>query len=238
MRRRSQSSAEPGFARREPRSPLLNADVNEGARGGTLGSPTLDWWIRTVLVLQSPRAVFVALREDSPDAASNRAEPVLLIVLLAGIAFVLPTGAAGRLMDDSSYDAPLVAVWAFIAGSLYGIFGYFAFGAVLHGGAKALGSQGSYRRARHLLGFAAVPIALSLVLWPVKLALYGGDLFHRGGADSGTGGKVFATLSLAFLVWSVGLLVLGVRATHGWTWGRAASAAAVPVAVAAVLASL
>jgi hypothetical protein len=238
MRRRSQSSAEPGSARREPHSPLLNADVKERARGGTLGSPTLDWWIRTALVLQSPRAVFVALREDSPEAASNRAEPVLLIVLLAGIAFVLSTRTAAHLMDDHDYDGLLVTVWTFLAGCLYGVVVYWFFGAVLYGAVRRLGSHGSYRRTRHLLAFAAVPIALSLVLWPVKLALYGGDLFHRGGADSGTGGKIFATLSLAFLVWSVGLLVLGVRAAHGWTWARAASAAAVPVAVAAVLSSL
>ena len=62
------------------------------------------WWLRTVLVLQSPRAVFVALRDDSPEAASNRAEPVLLIVLLAGIAFVLSTRTAAHLMDDHDYD--------------------------------------------------------------------------------------------------------------------------------------
>jgi len=179
--------------------------------------------------------VFVALREDTPEAASNRAEPVLLIVLLAGIAFVLSTRTAAHLMDDHDYDALLVAVWTFLAGCLYGGVVYWFFGAVLHGAVRQLGSHGSYRRTRHLLAFAAVPIALSLVLWPVKLALYGGDLFHRGGADSGTGGEVFGWLGLVFLAWSVGLLVLGVRAVHGWTWARAASAAAVPVALAAVL---
>ena len=237
MRRRKRLPAEPGFARREPSSALLHAEVKEGARGGTPGAPTF-WWLRTLLVLQSPRAVFVALREDTPEAASNRAEPVLLIVLLAGIAFVLSTRTAAHLMDDHDYDGLLVAVWTFLAGCLYGAVVYWFFGAVLHGAVRRLGSHGSYRRTRHLLAFAAVPIAFSLVLWPVKLALYGGDLFHRGGADSGTGGKVFAALGLAFLAWSVGLLVLGVRAAHGWTWARAASAAAVPVAVAAVLASL
>jgi len=45
-----------------------------------------DWWLRTLLVLQRPRPVFVALREDDPDAVAERAEPVLLIVWLAGIA--------------------------------------------------------------------------------------------------------------------------------------------------------
>jgi hypothetical protein len=211
-------------------------------RGQVEPSPAREWWMRTVLVLQSPRAVFVALRDDSNEAASNRAEPVLLVVWLAGIASVLSTAVAGRLMDTQDYDALLVAVWTFLAGGLYGGFAYWAFGAALHGGVKSLGSQGSYRRSRHLLAFAAVPLALSLVLWPMKLALWGDDVFQRGGADAGDGGVVLGVLSAAFLLWSMGLLVLGVRAVHGWTWGRAVGAvgiaAALPLLVVLGLSSL
>jgi hypothetical protein len=196
-----------------------------------------EWWLRTVLVLTSPRAVFVALRAD--DEAADRAEPVLLIVILAGIAFVLSTATAAHLMDPDpiggGYDGTLVAVWAFLAGSLYGGVAYWLFGGALHGASVALGSQGSYRRSRHVLAFAAVPVALSLVLWPLKLALWGSAVFHEGGADAGGGGKAFAVLGIGFLVWSAFLLVLGVRAVHGWTWARAALAAAAPIALAAVI---
>ncbi len=194
-------------------------------------APTRDWWVRTLLVLQAPRPVFVALRDDSEAATSARSEQVLLVVWLAGIASVLSTPTAATLMDDHSYDALLVAVWSFLAGGLYGGVAYWAFGAFLHGGVRALGSQGSYRRSRHVLAFASVPLALSLVLWPVKLALYGSDVFHKGGADEGAGGTTFLVLALGFLGWTVALLVLGVRAVHGWTWVRAAAA----VATAAVL---
>ncbi|HEX7527063.1 MAG TPA: Yip1 family protein [Gaiellaceae bacterium] len=194
-----------------------------------------DWWLRALLVLQRPRPVFVALRDDSKASVSDRAEPVLLIVLLAGIAAVLSTHAAATLMDDGSYDGLLVAVWAFLAGSLYGAFGYFAFGALLQGGAKALGSQGSYRRSRHVLAFAAAPIALSLVLWPVKIALYGEALFRTGGGDRGTGPLIFDVLEAGFLLWAVALLVIGVRAVHGWTWARAGGACALAIAGAVLL---
>lgn len=201
-----------------------------------------DWWLRTFLVLQRPRPVFVALRDDSKESLADRAEPVLAIVLLAGIAGVLSTATAGRLMDPpDGYDWLLVAVWTFIAGSLYGGFGYFAFGALLYGSAKALGSQGSYRRARHVLAFAAVPIVLSLVVWPVKLAVYGADLFRTGGSDTGAGADAFAAIELVFLAWSVILLVIGVRAVHGWTWARSAAACGLaliaPVVVGLVLGS-
>lgn len=186
-----------------------------------------DWWLRTLLVLQRPRPVFIALR----DADSDRSEQVLLIVLLAGIASVLSTRTAAHLLDSSDFDNTLVAIWAFLGGGLYGLFSYYAFGGLLHAGVKALGSQGTYLRSRHVLAFAAVPLALSLVLWPVKLALYGDALFRTGGPDAGSGGAVFEAVELAFVAWSAILLVIGVRAVHGWTWARALAACGLAVAV-------
>jgi hypothetical protein len=194
-----------------------------------------EWWLRTLLVLTSPRAVFVALRDDKPDDLSSREEPILLIVLLVGIAFVLSTPTAAHLLNDNDYDGLLVAVWTFLAGGLYGAVAYFVLGAVLYWAGYALGSQGSFRRARQVLAFAGVPIALSLALWPVKLALYGGDLFRSGGADSHGSAKIFVALWLGFVLWSAYLLVLGIRAVHGWGWSRAALAAAAPIALTALV---
>jgi hypothetical protein len=193
-----------------------------------------EWWIRTILVLSAPRPVFAALRDDSNESAGFRSEPVLLIVWLAGMAFVLSTRTAAHSMDGSNgYDATLLAAWTFLAGGLFGGVFYWVLGGVLHRMALLLGSQGSYRRARHILAFATVPVALSLlVLWPLKLAAYGSALFHQGGPDSGTGGKVFEGLSISFLVWSACLLVVGVRTVHGWSWGRALAAASAPIVLA------
>jgi hypothetical protein len=194
-----------------------------------------EWWLRTVLVLTAPSAVFAALRDDNSETAWKRSEPVLLIVWLAGMAYVLSTPTAAHLMDDHDYDALLVAVWTFLAGGLFGGLAYFVLGAALHGVDVALGSQGSYRRARHLLAFAAVPVALSLLAWPVELALWGSALFHAGGPDAGSGGKVFEVVNAVLLLWSACLLVIGVRVVHGWSWGRAAVGAAVPIALCAGL---
>lgn len=189
-----------------------------------------DWWLRALLVLQRPRPVFVALRDDSKQSLGDRSEPVLAIVLLAGIALALSTSTAAHLMDDSDYDGLLVAVWAFIAGGLTGGFAYFALGALLYGGVRLLGSQGTYRRSRHVLAFAAVPLALSLLLWPVKLAVYGGDLFRSGGHDHGAGAWAFTVLGLLFALWTLVLLLVGVRSVHGWTWARAAAATGLALA--------
>ncbi len=194
-----------------------------------------DWWLRTLLVFQRPRPVFVALRDDGKEASADRAEPIFLIVVLAGIAAVLMTRTAAHLMDDGTYDGIVTAIWAFFVGSLFGVFWYFAFGALLYWCGRLLGSQGTYRRARHVLAFAAAPVALSLVLWPVKLSLYGSDWFHTGGRDTGAGGAVFDVLTYAFFAWAAALLVIGVRAVHGWTWSRALGTVALTVAALAAL---
>jgi len=189
-----------------------------------------DWWLRTLLVLQRPRPVFVALRDTDSGSLSDRSEPVLAIVILAGIAGALATHTAGSLLDDHDYDGLLVAIWAFLGGGLYGTFVYWFGGALLHIGAKAAGSQGSYRRSRQVLAFASVPIVLALVAWPVKLALYGEDVFRSGGHDRGTGAHVFSAILLGAAIWSAVLLVIGVRSVHGWTWRRALAASTLAIA--------
>jgi hypothetical protein len=173
--------------------------------------------------------VFVALRDDDPDAVAERAEPVLLIVWLAGIAVILAD--AGTYLDDPSRDGVDLAIWAFAAGGISGAFAYLVVGWILFRVVRALGSHGTRRRTRHLLAFAAVPLALSLVLWPVKLALYGDDWFRSGGRDSGASLVAFDVLAAAFLAWAVVLLVIGIRSVHGWTWARAAAATVLTVAV-------
>jgi hypothetical protein len=99
-----------------------------------------------------------------------------------------------------------------------------------------MGSLGSFRRERQLTGFALVPLAASLlVLLPLRLVLFGGDTFHAGGSDEGTGETLLLGLQLVFVAWSLGLLLLGVRVVHGWDWVRSAS---VVLAGAGLLAAL
>jgi hypothetical protein len=172
-----------------------------------------EWWIRTGLVLQAPRAVFVALRDDSAEAAADRAEPVLAIVILAGVALAFASHAA------AGYHGLLLAVWLFVAGGITGAAAYWFFGAVLYAAVRALGSLGSYRRSRHLLAFACVPLAVSLVVSPA-------------------GHDVYRMAAYVVVAWSAALLVTGVRAVHGWSWARSALAAAAPVAAAALLLAL
>jgi Yip1-like protein len=195
------------------------------------------WLLRTLLVLQSPRPVFAALRDDSDEAAGARQDPVGAIVWLAGIAGVLATSFASTLMNNPERDWLDIAIWAFLGGGLYGFGLYLIGGKVLHVVLRRLGSRGSFRRARHLLAFAATPIALALLLyWPIRIAVYGEELFRGGGADGGTAGSVFAWIFYVFVVWALALLLVGVRTIHGWTWARSLGGVALAAVAGAVLA--
>jgi hypothetical protein len=184
-----------------------------------------EWWRRTFAVFQRPGAVFAGLRDDSQEGAEARGEPLTAIVILAGIAGVLSTSLAGRLLDQPEFDGVDVAVWAFLGGAVQGLVGFWVGGLLLLFGIRVLDGPSTFRQARHIVGFAAAPVALSLVLvWPVRLAVYGRDLFRAGGGDRGTGDLFFEGLVVAVFAWMLVLVIVGVRSLTGWSWARAAAA--------------
>jgi Yip1-like protein len=192
-----------------------------------------EWWVNTLAVVNRPRAVFEALGEDmSEEGVAARQEPLLAVIWLAGMAGVLLTTAAAHLLDNWDVDGLVLAVWVFVAGGIYGAAGYWLAGGAVYAGLKGAESPTpSYRRSRHVLGLAAVPLALSLAVWPVRLAVYGSDLFKSGGSDTGAGDVVFRVILLAFAAWAIGLLVLGIRTTEGWSWRRSVAAVALAAAM-------
>ena len=188
--------------------------------------PDLDreWWLRTLAIFQSPRTVFAALRDDSDESAGARQEPVLLLVILAGATAVLTSPSTGTLMDNPERDGLLVAVLVFILALFYGAAFYWLGGVAVYLGMRGAGSKGSYRRARHVLGFAAAPAALALLVWLVEIAVYAGDVFRTGGSDTGAGHWLFETIEAAFFLWSFALLVYGVQVVEQWKLVRALGA--------------
>jgi hypothetical protein len=213
--------------------------MNENARAESL-SAERAWWLRAALVLQAPTPVFRALRDESPEDEDARMEPLVLIALLAGIGAVLGTSVAGGLLDDPGGGLLVVAAWAIFAGALYGGVAVLGGGLLLRWAERRLGGRGSWRRARHVFGFALAPLALGLVvLWPLRLALYGDDVFRRGGADSGTtGARLLDGLWVSCGLWFLVLLVVGVRAVNRWSWWRSLAACALAAAPPVVIVAL
>jgi hypothetical protein len=195
-----------------------------------------SWWLRAPAVLVAPRAVFVSLRDESEEALEARQEPLTAIVGLAGIAGVFGTPVARHLLNDASFSVSLIPVWAFIGGASYAVVVYWIGGGLLYGAARRFGGLGSYRRARSVVALSSAPLALALfTLWPVRIAIYGQNLFRTGGADWGPGDRTFGALLYFAFAWSAFLLVVGVRSVHGWTWARSLATVALAAALPALI---
>ncbi|MBV8258319.1 MAG: YIP1 family protein [Actinobacteria bacterium] len=195
-----------------------------------------NWWLRAPAVLVAPRAVFASLRDDSDEAFDGRGEALTALSGIAGIAFVLATPVARSLLNDSSFSVALIPVWAFIGGVVYAIATYWIGGGLLFGAARRLGGLGSYRRARQLVALSGAPVALSLLaVWPLRIAIYGQDLFRTGGNDWGPGDRIFGGLVYASFAWAALLLLIGVRTVHGWTWARSLATVALAGSIPALI---
>jgi hypothetical protein len=182
------------------------------------------WWLRVLVVAQAPRAVFAALRDDSRAAAEDRQDAIAALAFFIGVALTVVSSASSSFADDPARTGIVIPVWLFVAGVFVGLVNFWLGGGVLYLALELLGGGVSYRQARHLLALAAAPVALSLALLPVRLALYGDDIFRSGGSDTGAGAHVFTMLEGAFAVWALTLLAIGVRTLTGWGWARSAAA--------------
>jgi hypothetical protein len=185
------------------------------------------WWRRLPLILVRPGAVFAELRDSSDEQAEALSEPMVAVTILAGTAMFLSTATAGRLFDNPEFDWWLIAVEAFFAGVLVAFQNYWLGGAALLLGLRSLGSMARYRTARHIVGLSTAPFVLALlVVWPLRLAIFGGDLFRTDGSDEGTTGYVLNGVDAFFVLWALLLAIVGVRTVEGWSVVRAICATA------------
>ena len=203
----------------KPSKPGAIADTEAFSGSDAAQARVRRWWRLVPRVLTRPVEVFVALREDDETDVEARSEPILAIVIVAGMAGILLTPAWGTLLDEESLDWLVLAVVTFIGGLLYGAAGYFLLGLVVWLGARGVGVDTRARKTRQVVGFAALPLALSIVITlPAIVLAFGSDWFRTGGSDDGSGRVVVVSAGLAFALWSLGLLAVGLRTTFELPW--------------------
>ena len=227
----------------KPPKPGTIADTEAFSGSDAAQARVLRWWRLVPRVLTRPVEVFVALREDDETDVEARSEPILAIVIVAGMAGILLTPAWGTLLDEESLDWLVLAVVTFIGGLLYGAAGYFLLGLVVWLGARGVGVDTRARKARQVVGFAALPLAVSIVITlPAIVLAFGSDWFRTGGSDDGSGRVVVVSAGLAFALWSLGLLAVGLRTTFELPWrgviGALALAGVLVAAIAVVPSAL
>ena len=172
-----------------------------------------------------------ALRDESRESLSDRAEPVLLIVILAGIARRALDEHRGRAARRPRLRRRARRLLGLHRGRLYGVFGYFAVGGLLHARRELLGVAGHLPPRAALLAFALrAARAVAVVLAGQARAVRRRRLPLRR-LRLGRGGTVFAVISArrsssgrSRCSWSA-----CARSTAG-RWARASAACAVAVA--------
>ena len=164
------------------------------------------WWRLVPRVLTRPADVFVALRDDDEIDVDARSEPILAIVILAGMAGILLTPAWGTLLDEESLDWLVLAVVTFIGGLFYGAAGYFLLGLVVWLGARAVGVETprADRRGSSSGSLRSRSRSRSSSRCRRSCFAFGNDWFRTGGSDDGSGRAVVLAVGLAFALWSLG----------------------------------
>ena len=125
----------------------------------------------------------MAFRDDDEVDVDARSEPILAIVIVAGMAAMLLTPAWGTLLDEESLDWIVLAVVTFIGGLLYGAVRLLP--ARLRRLARqsaASGVDARARKARQVVAFAALPFALSLLVTVPAIVLAFGTTGSGRGA--------------------------------------------------------
>ena len=150
-------------------------------------------------------------------------------MILAGIAVILLAPETGSLLDDREVDSgSVVAVLIFLTGALYGAVAYWIGGGAALPGLRGAGGDGTLPAARHILAFAAGPIVLALLLvWPLRLAIYGSDSSARAVTTRRRAPGSSSCSRSRSSLWSLGLMVYGISVVDAG--GRSLGALGLPL---------
>ena len=170
-------------------------------------------------VFLSPTSVFVAMRNESREDVDARSEPVLALTALAGIAAALASSTARTLYDDPEYDAAERRRLGGHRRRVHRLRG------LLHRRRRPLPRHPRHGERRHvpacpppprLRGGADCALVAPRLAAPARglrrRRLPTRRLGRRGGRRASS-----TLLELGFAAWSAVLLLVGVRAVHGWT---------------------
>ncbi len=162
-------------------------------------------------------------------------EPPILLTLFIVTFVNLATSLMGVLTYRSiaprgftEWEAMLTVLLPFL--TLIGFFWWYlkwlGYGAVLHLVAQLLGGANGPKATLAVYGLASLP---GLFLLPVEALIIIAGLGETASA------RLMAPAGLGVWVWSLVLLVIGLREVHGFTTGRAVGVVALPVAAVVVL---
>lgn len=120
---------------------------------------------------------------------------------------------------------PLIFVTAILAGPIGSVIGWGLYCLFIMLAGKVLGGKATFKEVSLALGWAMVPVAWGVTLWPLKLILFGEAFFKTG--FPGLEGFVawlllvlFVVVDLTLIIWSFVISVGSVAEVYGFSNGK------------------
>lgn len=179
-------------------------------------------------LMESPGAAFRRI------ALARHKNYVILLSCLLGIAIVYSV-IWFKHLGTRFPDFALLVGAGLVAGPFVGVLFTSLFSIILHRVGRILGGTGSYRNVRAASVYAIAPIVYSLVLvFPIELAIFGPYFFSDNPPPLVINPAAYIVLlgfDGAAVLWSFGLLIMGMVVVNGFNRVKAVVMAAILVSL-------
>ena len=167
----------------------------------------------------SPRKIFTRINDE------DYSKYVVVLLALSGI-----SRAFGQAANQNWGDR--MSIWVIlgvciIAGGLIGWVSYYIYAALISWTGKWLKGEGNTDSILNIMAYAMLPSIVALIFLVPQIGVYGNEMFKADGdiVNAGLISNIFVYLSLflelAFAIWAIILIVIGVSVVQKFSIGKA-----------------
>ena len=159
-------------------------------------------------IWMSPRMVFKFVTDSNYNGLTTS------LLIFAGIVNALYSASVKNIGDHLSL--PIVLIVCLIGGGIFGWIYFYLYAALLSWTGKWLKGAGNTRSLLRMMSLAFIPSLVLILLFIVRIALYGNEVFQSNidifakGAPTIAAYAFFTFVETAIGVWTLGILIIGI----------------------------
>ena len=159
-------------------------------------------------IWMSPRMVFKFVTDSNYNGLTTS------LLIFAGIFNALYSASFRNIGDQMSL--PIVLIVCLIGGGIFGWIYFYLYAALLSWTGKWLKGAGNTRSLLRMMSLAFIPSLVLILLFIVRIALYGNEVFQSNidifakGAPTIAAYAFFTFVETAIGVWTLGILIIGI----------------------------
>ena len=159
-------------------------------------------------IWMSPRMVFKFVTDSNYNGLTTS------LLIFAGIFNALYSASFRNIGDHLSL--PIVLIVCLLGGVIFGWIYFYLYAALLSWTGKWLKGAGNTRSLLRMMSLAFIPSLVLILLFIVRIALYGNEVFQSNidifakGAPTIAANAFFTFVEIAIGVWTLGILIIGI----------------------------